>query len=456
MALRDQLLNPDIFHDHAQFKGGNDRVHRLMDVLLGIRQPDAAAYVLEALKAGRFEKNRLGEFVHFVTRYVADDNWGAVADYVLSWQHADVAEQLSVFRSFGLATAERGGQIPAPCLPWARRLAAQLVNSNEQGQLVPGMELVGALHLKELYEPVAAIAMSAQRPAELRVAAIRACVASADPRRLRLLDTLLGNPEEDTFMRRAAALALSTINTDEARELLLTRLQTAHHLLAADIAAALAGTRTGAELLLSMIGDGKASAWLLREPAVQRRLEIANVSNLAARVDQLTEDLPPPDQLTAQRIAHRRNAFLASNPDKVIGKGVFEKQCQICHQLGGEGKKFGPDLDGIGVRGLDRLLEDLLDPNRNVDPAFQSTIVVTDKGITHSGLALRDEGKVLVLVDADGNEVRINHGEIDERYTSTISPMPNAIEKSFEADEFNHLMRFLLEIQEDNEHAGEQ
>lgn len=120
----------------------------------------------------------------------------------------------------------------------------------------------------------------------------------------------------------------------------------------------------------------------------------------------------------------------------------------ICHQMAGEGKKFGPDLDGIGVRGLDRLLEDLLDPSRNVDPAFQSTIVITDRGLTHTGLALRDEGEVLILVDSEGKELRIRHGEIDERYTSPLSPMPNALEKTLDTEAFNHLLRYLLEAKD--------
>jgi len=111
-------------------------------------------------------------------------------------------------------------------------------------------------------------------------------------------------------------------------------------------------------------------------------------------------------------------------------------------------------LDGIGVRGLDRLLEDLLDPSRNVDPAFQSTIVVTDKGLTHTGLALRDEGQVLILVDTEGKELRIGHGEIDERFTSSLSPMPNALEKTLNAKDFNHLMRFLLDAKQPPKSAG--
>ena len=38
----------------------------------------------------------------------------------------------------------------------------------------------------------------------------------------------------------------------------------------------------------------------------------------------------------------------------------------------------GPQLDGVGTRGLERLIEDVLDPNRNVDPAFRASHVTLE------------------------------------------------------------------------------
>jgi putative heme-binding domain-containing protein len=259
------------------------------------------------------------------------------------------------------------------------------------------------------------------------------------------LDGILANPSESLTLRRAAAFALSTVNSDDGRSLLVARLATAHYRLATDIAAALSRTRQGTEMLLDTITEGKASPQLLREPAVQRGMEAVAVAGLAKRVAELTKNLSPQSELTAQLIADRRAAFRAAQPNAERGQEVFTKHCAVCHQMADEGKKFGPDLDGIGVRGLDRLLEDLLDPSRNVDPAFRTTIVITDRGLTRTGLAVRDDGQVLLLVDAEGKEHRISHNEIDERAVSPLSPMPNAVEKALDADDFNHLLRFLLD-----------
>jgi putative heme-binding domain-containing protein len=448
MALRDQLKDPKILAEHTRFGDDDAQTHKLLDVILGVRNAQSAAFVLAALKADKFDRSRIGELTHYVTRYVPDGQLDAVADYVLGWQDANVPQQSAVFRSFALGTAERGERTPKRFHPWAERLARELLTHRDPARVLEGVQLAGQLRLAPLHEPLARIAASSESPSQLRIAAMQACVAAGDPRRLALFDGILGDPAEAPDMRRAAAYGLSLVNTDGSRKLLFERLQTAHHPLSANIAAALAGSAPGSEMLLGAITEGKASPLLLRELSVLRRLEAAQVPDLSKRVAKLTENLPPRDELVANLISERREAFSSAQPNPKLGQEIYDKNCAICHQMRGEGKKFGPDLDGIGVRGLDRLLEDLLDPNRNVDPAFQSTIVITDDGLTHSGLALRDEGRVLILVDTDGKELRISHDEIDERFTSPLSPMPNAAEKTVGKADFNHLIRYLLNAKE--------
>jgi putative heme-binding domain-containing protein len=128
-----------------------------------------------------------------------------------------------------------------------------------------------------------------------------------------------------------------------------------------------------------------------------------------------------------------------------MGAQVFTKHCAACHRLNGQGTKIGPDLDGIGLRGVDRLLEDVLDPSRNVDQAFRGTTLTTVDGRSIVALVLREEGEVLVLADSQGKELRIPAAEIDERSMSRLSPMAaNVADLVPEADFFN-LLRYLLD-----------
>ena len=90
-------------------------------------------------------------------------------------------------------------------------------------------------------------------------------------------------------------------------------------------------------------------------------------------------------------------------------------------------------------------MEDILDPSRNVDQAFRSTTLELDNGQFVSGLLLREEGKVLVLADNLGKEVRVEGSKVAGRTVGQLSPMPaNFAEQIMERD-FHHLMAFLLE-----------
>jgi putative heme-binding domain-containing protein len=116
--------------------------------------------------------------------------------------------------------------------------------------------------------------------------------------------------------------------------------------------------------------------------------------------------------------------------------------------LGGKGAKAGPQLDGIGGRGLDRLMEDILDPNRNVDQSFRATNLALENGQTVSGLLLREEGEVLIMADAQGKEIRVPKSSVEERSISPLSPMPANLTDQIAEDDFYRLLAYLLSRRE--------
>jgi putative heme-binding domain-containing protein len=112
--------------------------------------------------------------------------------------------------------------------------------------------------------------------------------------------------------------------------------------------------------------------------------------------------------------------------------------------MGGQGGNVGPQLDGIGARGLERLCEDVLDPNRNVDRAFRTTVVTLKDGDITSGLFRREEGELIVLADSTGKEMSIPQKQIAERRESESSLMPDNFGELISPEDFNHLMAYLL------------
>ena len=214
--------------------------------------------------------------------------------------------------------------------------------------------------------------------------------------------------------------------------------------LQAQLATALAGRREGAESLLLNIEAGKLSPRLLLERQVKDRLLATGPANAEPRIQKLVDGLTPPSAEIQKLIDERRAIFNAAKASAARGETVFTLNCRPCHQIDGTGNVVGPQLDGVGGRGLERLLEDVLDPNRNVDPAFHTAIISLRDGEAVSGLFRREEGEAIVLANGAGKEVSVPKKDIVERRDSTTSLMPENFGEVIPPPDFNDLMAFLL------------
>ncbi len=218
------------------------------------------------------------------------------------------------------------------------------------------------------------------------------------------------------------------------------------------LAESLASDATGAEALLQLAKDGHVSPRLLTRPTVKQRLDTLKSEAFSKQITELTAQLPDDDVVLQKLIEQRRGVFLAAQSDADVAKrpsleagaALFTKHCAACHQVAGKGTVLGPQLDGIGQRGLERVLEDVLDPNRNVDVNFRTTTVITKDGKIFSGLIRREEGATLVLADNKGKEFTAPLDDIDERVKSNLSLMPANVAEILNEREFLDLVTYLL------------
>ncbi|HMJ91406.1 MAG TPA: c-type cytochrome, partial [Candidatus Acidoferrum sp.] len=255
---------------------------------------------------------------------------------------------------------------------------------------------------------------------------------------------LLNAAGTPTALRQKLAQALSDANNDEARAALLTAVRTAPERNQAKLAAPLAANKAGAEALLREVESGKISARLLQDRAVKEKILGAKVTDANAFFKKLTKNLTPLNDQLQKQIEQRRGAFNAAATSITRGVPVFERTCAGCHQLDGKGAVVGPQLDGIGARGAERVIEDIVDPNRNVDHAFRSTSFYLDDDEVVSGLFRREEGEQIVYADTTGKELTIAKKRVKERRESELSLMPEGIAEGLTPQEFNDLIAFLL------------
>ena len=301
------------------------------------------------------------------------------------------------------------------------------------------------LKLEPLADDIVRLANEGGGEPVVRMAAADALVRLRPAAAVEPLTKLLGDAALPVAMRQQAAELLGRIDRPEAQAALLAQLRSAPQPVELAIATAIAGNKQTAETLLAEIRAGHAPAALLKEAAIVDRLRTAGVANVDPQVAELTAKLAPADDRVTKLIASRRQGFLAGSFDPAAGRAVFARSvCANCHRVGDVGKNLGPALDGIGSRGLDRLLEDMLDPNRNVDQAFRTVIVQTDGGQVVSGFGLREEGSTLVLSDSKGEQIRLPLAEVESRTPSSLSPMPGNISEQIPEADFYQLLAFLL------------
>jgi len=447
MSLRDQLLNPGLYAKAVELAVASPADGaRLAEVSLGVRNAESAAFLLSYLNANEVaDDGRLAEYAHDIARYIADDQAADVSALALKFEQGSIARQQSVLVAIARAAQERGQPLAEQLNAWATRLSEQLLAASQEGDVQRGIDLARELKVAGAFDRLAALARGKQKLDKLRPAAIDACVANDKARSAILLATLVSNSGEELPIRLKSAQALAALNLPESRKSLAEELRVAPEKLSVEIARGLSSTREGSETLIGEVGAGKASPQLLADTTTLQRIGSLKVPEIDARVKELTADLPAEDPRVHDLVAARREGFHKSQRDVQAGQKIFAKSCAVCHKLGDQGAKIGPGLDGVGLRGLDRILEDTLDPSRNVDEAFRTTVIATTGGTVINGLFLREEGAVLILADALGKEVRVPADEVAERSMQKLSPMPaNVADQLPEADYYN-LLAYLLE-----------
>lgn len=417
---------------------------RISEVCLAIPQPEAGLFLFEQTRRTPWPAGQAQDYVQHAVRFIPQEQLLAM-ETLLAVQYGSRSDelQLRVLRAAQRGTQERGGKRSTLLEDWAEHLAARLIASDNEDTRRAGIDAVRDLRLAKAAAELPALLAADAKYAGLKPGVLDALAAVGHPDVVTLATGVIDG-SRDTGLQQHAAQVLGGMNRDDSRNILLDRLKTAPQSLALAIARGLSVSQSGGNALLAAMEQGRASPRLLQDKTIEERLRAARIGGLDERRNKLLEGLPAEDERVAELTRTRRGGFQQAQPSIENGRAMYKQHCAACHRVGNEGGKVGPELDGVGLRGLDRLLEDTLDPSRNVDQAFRTTVVAMDDGKVITGLALREEGQVLVLADEQGREIQLPLNEIDERKLVKLSPMPaNVVEKLTEAQYYD-LLAFLL------------
>jgi putative heme-binding domain-containing protein len=176
------------------------------------------------------------------------------------------------------------------------------------------------------------------------------------------------------------------------------------------------------------------------------------------RIQLLTQN---PDKQIADRVAalfrsdslgrredviRQYRGVLEIEGDAGRGKEFFKKVCSACHRLEGVGTVVGADLKAIRNRGMEAVLLNVLDPNREVKPRFLTYSLVTDDGRSLTGMIQTENANSLTLRRPDGTTLDIQRAEIEMLRSSGLSFMPEGLEKQLDKQAMADLLAYLDSI----------
>lgn len=306
-----------------------------------------------------------------------------------------------------------------------------------------------ALNLTELHEPLVALVRSETTGWPARKAALSAIVALKPNPLAAAAVPLLGESGISPPLQLAISRAIVAGEAGPLVDALRKTMQTAPTRVQQRLADGLSADPAGSDLLLDLIERGVASARLLQTASLRQKLLASGRPGTKSRVEQLTAGLPPANQTLEALLTQRRTAFRAADASAARGRAHFVKHCAVCHQVQGQGAVIGPQLDGVGLRGLERILEDVLDPNRNLDAAFHVTLLAMNDGRVLTGLFRRQEGKSLIFAANDGKEFAVLEDDIEEQRKSRLSLMPDNMATALPPAEFFDLIQYVLSLRQE-------
>jgi len=158
-------------------------------------------------------------------------------------------------------------------------------------------------------------------------------------------------------------------------------------------------------------------------------------------------DYPAPNDTQAWL---KRIDSLPGQADAETGRRIFFHSrigtCSKCHQINGRGTRVGPDLTRIG-HGItrERLMESILQPNKEVSPYMRPWAIRTQDGKNHMGIAMRRGGNSEAYLGIDGKEFHINKLTIVTKQELHTSMMPPGLAHTLTLSELRDLLAYLMQ-----------
>ena len=126
------------------------------------------------------------------------------------------------------------------------------------------------------------------------------------------------------------------------------------------------------------------------------------------------------------------------------GRTLYQQLCVSCHKLGSEGHALGPDLVTMKSMGREKIMVNILDPNREVAPQYYGYSIDTKDGESYSGLIASEDEQNVTLKAAFGATTAVSRSDIASMKSSGMSIMPEGLEAGLNPQKMADLIEFIV------------
>ena len=125
------------------------------------------------------------------------------------------------------------------------------------------------------------------------------------------------------------------------------------------------------------------------------------------------------------------------------GKRSFQKLCAQCHLPTADGPAIAPRLEGTGAKGIEYLVENLINPDAVIGRDYQARVVVTTEGRVLTGLLQSETPESVTLRTLNSLET-LKKSEIEELRVADQSFMPRDLLKGLNDRERIELLKYVM------------
>jgi putative membrane-bound dehydrogenase-like protein len=245
-------------------------------------------------------------------------------------------------------------------------------------------------------------------------------------------------------VQRAALERLSRLGGPEVAEAILSRwrrLGPAARDRALDL---LLGREAWLGSLLAALERGAPAPGEL-DPARQQRLRTHADPKVRERAAKLLSAV----NADREKVVQEYRTVEGMRGDAARGRAHFARSCASCHRFKDEGHAVGPDLGQAASKSVQDLVVAILDPTRNIAGGYAAYRVVTADGRDLSGVIAAETANSVTLRMANGVEEAIPRDRIRLLAASTLSMMPDGLEKAMTPQDLADLFAFLMNSQKE-------